>query len=247
MRLNKPSKSHRFIADLPSFTQFACYTRIGTYSHVHLHYWKNQGMTRAFGKRDPDEIYFQQFFSFLLWKHVENASTTISQCKKTRFSWWSRTPLHKKTCVPNRILSVHVLSGLFISSSWLIKSKIKRQRGNNQKQNHTALKENSLQTDLSGKENCCYILHTEKKATSEITTQQTSYIINLQSWQAHLRRKSSFRENYLVLLLMPALVTKSWSRSIQFLQVCCRGSDFKLGNCMQRSVKLLKFQRNLWR
>ena len=157
------------------------------------------------------------------------------------------TKKHVCLTVYSRYMCGFQLSGLFISSSWLIKSKIKRQRGNNQKQNHAALKENSLQTDLSGRENCCYILHTEKKATSEITTQQTSYIINLQSWQAHLRRKSSFRENYLVLLLMPALVTKSWSRSIQFLQVCCRGSDFKLGNCMQRSVKLLKFQRNLWR
>ena len=29
-------------------------------------------------------------------------------------------------------------------------------------------------------------------------------------------------------------------------QVCCRGSDSRLGKCMQRSVKLLKFQRNLW-
>ena len=28
-------------------------------------------------------------------------------------------------------------------------------------------------------------------------------------------------------------------------QVCCRGSDSRLGKCMQRSVKLLKFQRNL--
>ena len=27
-------------------------------------------------------------------------------------------------------------------------------------------------------------------------------------------------------------------------QVCCRGSDSRLGKCMQRSVKLLKFQRN---
>ena len=28
-------------------------------------------------------------------------------------------------------------------------------------------------------------------------------------------------------------------------QVCCRGSDSRQGKCMQRNVKLLKFQRNL--
>ena len=165
-------------------------------------------MSRAFGKRYPDEIYFQQFFSFLLWKHVENASTTISQCKKPVFHDGHAHHCTKKHVCPtvySRYMCGFQLSGLFISSSWLIKSKIKRQRGNNQKQNHAALKENSLQTDLSGRENCCYILHAEKKATSDITTRQTSYIINLQSWQAHLRRKSSFRENYLVLLLSQLL------------------------------------------
>ena len=29
-------------------------------------------------------------------------------------------------------------------------------------------------------------------------------------------------------------------------QVCCRGSDSRLGKCMQRSATLLKCQRNLW-
>ena len=29
-------------------------------------------------------------------------------------------------------------------------------------------------------------------------------------------------------------------------QVCCRGSDSGLGKCMQRSAKLLIFQRNFW-
>ena len=59
--------------------------------------------------------------------------------------------ISQKRCAHNRILSVSVcdfrLSQLFISSSQLIKSKIKRQRGNNQKRNHAALIENSLQTD----------------------------------------------------------------------------------------------------
>ena len=79
----------------------------------------------------------------------------------------------QKTCAHNRILSVSVcdfrLSQLFISSSQLIKSKIKRQRGNNQKKNHAALEENPLQTDLPGRESCCYVSHTEK-ATSKTTT-----------------------------------------------------------------------------
>ena len=75
---------------------------------------------------------------------------------------------------------------MFISSSGLIKSKIERQRGNNQKQNHVVLEENPLQTDSSGKESWCYVSHTEK-ATSKTTTQQTSYISNLQLWQAHQR------------------------------------------------------------
>ena len=61
------------------------------------------------------------------------------------------------------------LSQLFISSSQLIKSKIKRHRGNNQKQNHAALEENPRQTDSSGRASCCYVLHTEK-ATSKTTT-----------------------------------------------------------------------------
>ena len=29
-------------------------------------------------------------------------------------------------------------------------------------------------------------------------------------------------------------------------QLCCRGSDYSLDKCMQRSVKHLKFQRTLW-
>ena len=69
---------------------------------------------------------------------------------------------------------------------------MKIQRGNNQKQNHAALEENPLQTDLSGRESCCYVSHTEK-ATSKITTQQTSFINNLQLRQAHLRSKCSLR------------------------------------------------------
>ena len=84
------------------------------------------------------------------------------------------------------------------------------------KKNHAALEKNPLKTDLSGKRSWCYILHIEK-ATSKTATQQTSYINNLQLSQAHLRSKCSVRENYLVLLLMLALVTTSESWSIQFL------------------------------
>ena len=123
------------------------------------------------------------------------------------------------------------LSQLFISNSRLFKSKIKRQRDNNQKQNYVAFEENPLQTDLSGKERSCYVSHTEK-ATSKTTTQQTSYINNFQLAQAYLRSKSSLRENYLLLLLMPALLTKSGSRSIQFLrEELLKNLD---ATCMQR-------------
>ena len=83
------------------------------------------------------------------------------------------------------------------------------------KKNHAALEKNPLKTDLSGKRSWCYILHIEK-ATSKTATQQTSYINNLQLSQAHLRSKCSVRENYLVLLLMLALVTTSESWSIQY-------------------------------
>lgn len=74
-----------------------------------------------------------------------------------------------------------------------------------------------LQIDSSRKESCCYISHTEK-TNSKTTTQQTSYIKSHQLWQAHVRSKWFQIENYLVLLLTLVLVTKSGSRSIQFLQ-----------------------------
>ena len=60
-------------------------------------------------------------------------------------------------------------SPLSISNSRLIKSKLKRQQGKNLKQNHAVLEENLLQTDSSGKDSCCYGLHTEK-ATWKTTT-----------------------------------------------------------------------------
>ena len=106
------------------------------------------------------------------------------------------------------------LSRLFISCSWLIKPKIKRQRGNNQKQNHAALKENLLKIDSSARKNYSYCVSNTERAISKTTTQQTSYRNNFQLWQTHLRNKSSLRKGYLML----SIITKSGSRSIHFLQ-----------------------------
>ena len=133
----------------------------------------------AFCFRNMQKMYLQSFPNF----------------KKIAFHAWLHTSSHKKhvcTILYSWELCDFCLSRLFISSLLLIKAKIKKQQGNIQKPNHVLLKENPLQNDSLGIESCCYVLHTEK-TTLKTITQQTSYINNLQLWQAHLRSYYSLR------------------------------------------------------
>ena len=57
----------------------------------------------------------------------------------------------------------------------------------------------------------------------------------------HIKRQKAF-ENTRSLSIVG--FTKATDRLHE--QLCCRGSDYSLGKCMQRSVKHLKFQRTLW-
>ena len=57
----------------------------------------------------------------------------------------------------------------------------------------------------------------------------------------HIKRQKAFENTR-------SLSTFGFTKATDPLRerVCCRGSNSRLGKCMQRSVKLLKFQINLW-